>query len=619
MKIIRMGGLIPAIIITGAVSLFAIFMADNMVKKAIESAGKSIFKAKVEIKKADISFTESSLTLTALTIADKDSEFRNLFEAGKITLDFQLLQALKKRVIIDRVYVSNAATGTKRNTSGFLSPAELKKIEERERKAKTSLFSKLTDTVAEKTKKEIATLPVTKMTGKISDLAKTNFSGAFKKEDLESYKTIISAGARIASGKEELAAMVKKADFEKRSESVKSTAKSLEAFNLSGPQDIPAAQAKLKELDKARAEVVSMKRDADAISKAASAYSSLPASLEKEISAAVDRDAAAMIAKADIGIISANSIESALLGPVWSSRIAKLMQLISLADKHIPSGKKAKKENKTMQVRKKGTDVIFIPDSTPSFLIKKIIISSEEPPESGLAISGEGLDIAIEQHLTGKPSVLGIKAVSGKKRFTLDAKIDRVNDINDSYVITASGLSLEEIGMAKPDLGNVKMDSALITSSLKANVKENELKLTGIISLGATTFSAADKQDIVYTALSNIDSIGLKIESLTSDKDAYLNVSSDVFDKIKKSLSGVYGKKLEEAKALAKKETDRLIASEKSAFVKSSSESVKSAASLAGSSEASVKNALSSVESAKNELTRKITKAQAGSLKNLFK
>ncbi len=619
MKIIRPGGLVAVIVIAAAVSLFAVFMADSLVKKVIESAGRSVFKAKVELQKADISFMKSSLKLEGLTIADKDSEFRNLFEAGVITLDFQLLQALKKRVIIDKIEMTNSATGTKRVTSGFLPPSELKKIEKREKEAKPSLLSKLTDNASKKAKNEIASLPVTKMAGKVSDLTKTDFSKAFKKEDLESYKTIMSAGSKITSGKEEIESMVKKADFEKRSASVKTTAESLKSFKVSGVQDIPAAQEKLKELDKARLEIDSMKRDADAISKAASAYSSLPTSLEKEINAAIDRDTAAMIAKADIGIIDAKSIESALLGPVWSSRLAKMMQLISMADKYIPSGKKAKKDKKNLQKRAKGTDVIFTADNNPSFLIKELVISSKTAADSGLAISGTGRDIAIEQYITGKPSLLSIKAVSGKKNFSLDAKIDRVNETNDSYTLAAAGLSMEEIGMDKPNLGNVKMDSALVGSSLKADVKENSLKIAGTVSLGSIIFAAADKQDIVYTVLSNIGSIGVKIESLTSEKESYLNVSSDAFDKIKTALSKVYGKKIEEAKAQAKKEVEKMIAAEKAAFTKSASESVKSALSSSGGADASIKSALSSIDGAKGELTKKIAEAQAGGLKNLFK
>ena len=99
---------------------------DPLAKRALKAGLQKITGAKVDIASVHVGILDSSVTVRVLAAADKNSPMKNVFEAQKIQLDFNLTQLLKKRFVCQNLEVSGMAFGTERKTSGEL-PAAVKK------------------------------------------------------------------------------------------------------------------------------------------------------------------------------------------------------------------------------------------------------------------------------------------------------------------------------------------------------------------------------------------------------------------------------------------------------------------------------------------------------------
>ena len=117
---------IPAAVITALIIIFNIVFLDMLLKTALVSTGEAIFKAKVEVGSLKTKFSNLSVKITDLRIADKSDPWKNAFEVGGINFALRPAPLLSKKFIIENMSVEGVKWGTKRETSGALPP---KKIE----------------------------------------------------------------------------------------------------------------------------------------------------------------------------------------------------------------------------------------------------------------------------------------------------------------------------------------------------------------------------------------------------------------------------------------------------------------------------------------------------------
>nr|WP_315442906.1 TIGR03545 family protein [uncultured Treponema sp.] len=114
-----------AAVVVGVV-LAVLMFKDPLAKRALTAGLQKITGAKVDIASVHVGILDASVTVRGLAAADKNAPMKNVFEAQKIQLDFNLTQLLKKRFVCQNLEVSGMAFGTDRKTSGEL-PASVKK------------------------------------------------------------------------------------------------------------------------------------------------------------------------------------------------------------------------------------------------------------------------------------------------------------------------------------------------------------------------------------------------------------------------------------------------------------------------------------------------------------
>lgn len=616
----RKNGIIAALIIAVIVIVFDIFFLDATVKFLIVQSGSKMAKAKVDIGSLHVDMFQSKITVKNIQVGDKTKEFKNLFSADEAVIDYMLLPLLEKKYIVDNISVVNLSAGSDRKTSGFLKAADIKKIEKDETDYKKSFLGKMQGQLQEKAGSEIKKLPVSKLAD-IKDIKKVDYKSLFKKEDLASYRAIKSAADRITQEKSKSEQALKDVDLDNKIKKTKESIKKIKDVKVTGISDIPAAQAALVELNSIKKNSDDTLRSVEKAKQSAEAFYEYSKSAYKDINDAKEKDIQMVLDKADIKMLNADSIEKALIGNIWYDRVQKVIYYMSLADKYIPKKKKADKDPIFVQKRGAGREIIYSSKGRyPGFWIKKVLLSVKGADKgSSYYMKGEIHDIAVEQDVTGKPLVIRLELDNPSQEISINATVNHIDSVDDKLEITLRNLPASFIGLDKVDFGSVKIDKAKIGIDMNAHNTDGYFMMKGGVSVTNMEVSSADKQDIAYLAIKGIEN--LKITFTIKQADTFsMDVSSNAYDQIKKSLTSIYGSKIEKAKQDAKKAVEDAIKGEMSGF-KGTGDSAK------GSIDSKLKDMnskagqiQSEIDKAKLDINKKITGASGKNLlKGLFK
>ncbi len=135
--------LIAVVIFLVLVCVGFITFKNVIAKNIIVNTCESIFKAKCDVASVNFRLFDASFKVNGLQIANKKKPMKNLFQADSIVLDFDLTQALCKRLITDEVSVNGIQIDSDRTYSGDIS-AKLaaKKRKQQEKKENESAFMK---------------------------------------------------------------------------------------------------------------------------------------------------------------------------------------------------------------------------------------------------------------------------------------------------------------------------------------------------------------------------------------------------------------------------------------------------------------------------------------------
>jgi uncharacterized protein (TIGR03545 family) len=117
-KWLRWQGLIVFGVVSCIIFIFCIFLVDSIVKRYIEKAGTLVVGAKVELADADMRLFPPGLTLTNLQVTNPDSPMSNAVEAGRIDFSPDVLNLLKRKIIIDTMAIEGVRFNTSRSASG---------------------------------------------------------------------------------------------------------------------------------------------------------------------------------------------------------------------------------------------------------------------------------------------------------------------------------------------------------------------------------------------------------------------------------------------------------------------------------------------------------------------
>ncbi|MCL2196679.1 MAG: hypothetical protein FWB77_03600 [Treponema sp.] len=141
LKIIRMNRkgavkIIPMIFaaaIVGAIAVFFVIFANPLLEKAVEIALESIFEAKSEVDNFRLSLSKFEISISGLTIANRDSPMTNLIQMSKTGIKLKPQAVLRGKIFIEWVKADTIRFGTERKTSGAIEgkPKKEKKAKEK--------------------------------------------------------------------------------------------------------------------------------------------------------------------------------------------------------------------------------------------------------------------------------------------------------------------------------------------------------------------------------------------------------------------------------------------------------------------------------------------------------
>ncbi|PKL90680.1 MAG: hypothetical protein CVV21_11635 [Candidatus Goldiibacteriota bacterium HGW-Goldbacteria-1] len=615
MKLLRKNGIIALAIFIVISLLFGFFFLDLIAKNTVINFGERVFKAKVEIAKLDVQILKGKVVLEGIAVADRNNPMKNLFQAQNAGFDLMTSQLPGGKVIIDTVLIEGVTAGGARKISGQLSEAKLRAIEKKDAKLaeKTEFAHGLGVKAFERGKAQIADkLPITSMED-IQDKFKSKDSlNIAAKESLESYKMINEAGGKITQKKDEILNSINTTDINKKAEDMKKAAENLKGIKVSSVEDIPAAKAKLDELNKVYAELQDAKKQLEGIKIKAESFYAYSASSLNEIEAAKERDVNRAMSMMNINILNPSEIEKALIGPVWYSRIRNLLDTARLANRYIP----VKKKKKYAEIKRlHGTDIIFTDKQYPSFWIKKLSLSGGSAENTGLGISGTITDLTAEQYITGMPIRINLNGVKGNKNVVVDGVIDHREKINDSITAVMSGMPEEYTA----GYGNVSMKSRNLRSKVTLINKDSFISIKGSAEINNPVFTAGNTKDLTYQALSSIDGIAVGFALINGVNGLSIDINSDIKDRLTKAAAKLYGKKAEELKKRLNDQVENTIKSEKDKLLKQADGYKAQLISKTGGYASSLKDAEAEIEKVKSEINSKISAAQKKGTENMLK
>jgi uncharacterized protein (TIGR03545 family) len=375
--IVLKGRLIVLGIIIVAIFVSYFVFKDMILAGAARSALEGIFGARAEINGFVFDIAGPRISLTRLSVANRDEPFSNLFELGKTELNLNFAELLKGRVDIKNIQASEIQWGTKRSFSGAL-PGAVAKKQETKKDEKGFTFS-------------LAGIDVKS----ILESQKSSFKGIAA---LERANTKLSALKTKWSGKPE---MLNK-DINELSDSVKGVL-GINIQNLKTAQDVQNALVIVdKATKKSDAVKNSVKKTFDEFSNDQKIFNDEQKAVQEALASDYKLvESFINIPSGGAGGLIASVAErflNANIGSVFSySRIA----LDAL--KNLNKGK-TKKEEKQAPVIRHGIVIEFPGATTPQFLLENGSFSLGKPGSMGY-MSGNIKNVSSNAELVGKPVV----------------------------------------------------------------------------------------------------------------------------------------------------------------------------------------------------------------------
>ena len=565
------------LLIAGLVTVVNIYK-NPLVKRGLQYALENIFWARADIDYVNLKIFDSSLTIRGVAVANKDKPMENLFEIGDISVDFDLVQLLKKKFVMDLAQCTGITYGTPRKTSGALPESVLKAKKEKQRKR---------DEAFEKKKEELLAALASQAKEDITDILGFYDPEAFLKDSLNSLQT--------PAMKDEIVGDMTtiynewQTEIETTKEQVKEFGKEVRKYTkmdlskIDTPQELNDLLVQINETKKKaeafekRAEDISdhFVRDTKAVQGLADKFQS---SVKHDSDFIQNRIKSIKVPDIDDGkrFISScfDTFFATLLGK-WYPYIKDGIDMakdFQQSGKTLPKLPEKQKKQKKLVVRLKGRDVTYRKD-LPSFLLREIRLSGNSPDKK-FSLEGTVFNICNDADLLDKPITGGIDLIRDSYAETLDFLGDfRTNPAGNMVDVDFTGKTYP-MKLQVPNTKKIKgMPVIDGKATVKANIyydKNEKFGTSAYLLLNPATISATSfKPDFIYDlyarVLSSVDTVDFGIDfgyskqdkldfSLTSDVDKQIvrgvkKVMNEEVSKIRRQLEKEVNSRLEQISA----------------------------------------------------------------------
>lgn len=514
-KWIRWQGVVAFVVVVGLLALVWLLLVDMWVERAIERAGTAAVGAKVELDAADLSLMPLGLTLTRLQVTNPDEPMTNAVEIARITGALDLLELLRRKVIVDAMTVDGVRFNTPRRTSGAIAAAPKEKAAPSEGAGGLGLPSVQINDPKEILAKEL--------------------------DNLQSLKLAETVRAEVQGEKDkwqqQIASLPDKAklnDYKQRIEQLKSAGKGGLGGVLGGVQEVTKIQQELRQ-------------DLDRITKVKTGLEQTVTSLKKradDVARMPQEDVKRLMEKYSIsGQGLANVTRVLFRGPLadyvqtavqWHQRLEPFLSR--------PTDQKAAAEV-VKPLRGKGVDVRFAERAPlPEWLIRASRVSLEIPAGT---IAGEVKNMTSEQHVLGAPLTFAFAGdkLKGLGAITLDGAINRVDRAKpqDTGNLKLAAYQLDQLklggeqapislaqGLADLDvratLRGPLLDAAIVSNVHRARIEAGKSLAPGPVG------------EAIAGALADIKTFRVKADVTGTQEQFEMKVESDLDEVLKEAV-----------------------------------------------------------------------------------
>lgn len=555
---VKMMPLIASVSVVVLMVSAVLIFKDPLIKKGLRSVMQSIFGAKVDIAYLHLGILDSNFTIRGLEVANKNNTMKNLFEIGGLTVDFDLLQLLRKRFVSDEMSVTDVRVNTDRETDGAL-PEDY---------AQTSRLERLKTQVTEFTleKADVVKNSVSEIFAQYDPetLVKNFYDQLTIPElakDIESQMNVLIPAWREVP--DQLTASVNK---------VMADGQAAANFDWNSIQSDPT---------KIRDGIVSIK---SAVESATALYNETEQTmnmLQRDVNTVQSlADQAQRAVTADFNLVSGeiNKIASFSIKEDGMNLLTTSFEkiLADLFGQYYPlvqelmvyvqdlSAKSAAKDSETVAVveeekpaiqRYEGRNIEYSVDNIPSFLIKRMHGSGAD---GSFSLSLDVTDISSDMDKWGRPAsisgVVGHGAMTDSFSGTLDMRKSRTGDLVDLRY-KGNGYALDMTMPEEEAVPGVPTGKGI--GHFDARITANE---TGSFSVGGgitldpvnfttAAFEPAFAYDLYSRALAMFTSVQAAVTIGYSDSSGlFLDVDSDIDRRFVEVLTQLFNEELTKVK-----------------------------------------------------------------------
>ncbi len=527
-------GLGVVIVITAVISGFLLFFMDGLIQSTIEEKGSEILEAQVDIGSLVTSLSKQSIEIRSIQIADANNLENNLIEVGTLVVDFDLVQALSKKIILDELIADGIYFNKKRT-----SPAKPFKARSKpDEKSEEDGFSFLP--------------------GMPAGLNLKSPEDILKSEKLETLEAVEKTRLKIKNLQKEWEAKLDKAlgkagieQIKRRIDSIKKKAK-----NLSGLKSLGTIQSLATEIKSIRTDIKSqlnqIKSLKDDLKNEIARTKKLVADLKNLPKKDWDRlKNKYSLSSQDGGV---NLVSSLVTGPL-KKKLDRAWSLYKQVSPYLNNGSDDKPDQEEVTRDKEQTTQFSQSAPTPNFLLRHALLGINVLNQE---VSGDLWDFSDNQKLHGKPAVLKLDASKNENfdHFILDLTLDRTGSAaQDTLEVALKSFQLNDL-----DLGG----SVAITrgeASVKGNIQilgENDLSGKFRLDIKNVSFNYPVKpgdefSKIAGQVLAAVENLYITVQIAGTLDDYSIQIESDLDQLLNRALRKVFDAKIKEFESRLKK------------------------------------------------------------------
>jgi uncharacterized protein (TIGR03545 family) len=545
-RIFRWRGIGPLLLALALLGLLWALFGDRLVEDTGEEAGMELLGTELDLTGLRLHETRTAMDVARLELADPFDPRRNLIETGAIGLDLETDPLLEKKLVINRLTVSNVRFGTRRarparpaSGDGF-APTLLRSLETWRSQFDVPLLKLGTiDTLKQLVldPKQLGTIQAAQGLVTAADSLRQSFTRDIVRLDP---RPVIDSATALS----------------RRLSAINPATLGIQGVT----QAIQSVRRTLAQVDTVRRGVSELRASGEvALARLQQGVGGLDDARRRDLSFARSL--------LQVPALEAPEIGRALFGRVSIDRFREVVYWSQLAEKYLPPGLQPWRLNGPKRLRRAGTTVVFPrSESAPPFLLRDGRLD--------LAFDLGGARHTVVAHLTGlttTPDLYGAPAtldaagtIGGANPMTVrvGALIDhRTGRDRDSVTATLAGLRLPAVRVPGLDFS---VDPGLSTTGLTFTRSADRIRARWTLRSADARWSrdssaAGTLERLVWTVVSGLRDLEVTAELVGPIGRPALSVRTNLDEAIEARLRTLLGDAVAAAERRAQAEVDRIV------------------------------------------------------------